>query len=349
MIPKIMGTTLQVRELGIEASHKTDLINTLSSLSGHRVLVVGDVGLDEYVLGDVRRISPEAPVPVLEVSEEDKRLGLAGNVAQNILSLGGEPRLVGVIGKDFGGDALRDLFYQNKISTDYLVVDPHRPTTRKTRVMAKHHHLVRVDYELRRHLTPEVERSLIAQFQKSIDDCSVVVLEDYAKGVLSEACLAQLISISHKHKKKILLDPNRGTPCSYYKGVDLLKPNYEEGVTLSGLDFDDLRDHPDKVTRVCQALQEKTGASEIVLTQGREGMTIFTGGKVTHVPTYARQVFDVTGAGDTVIAALALGVAAGFGLEKSCILANFAAGVVVGKVGCVPCGIPELKKYILEH
>lgn len=322
------------------------LLNQIPFLKGKKILIIGDVGLDEYVLGQVRRISPEAPVPVLEVEEEDKRLGLAANVAQNVASLGGEAMLVSVVGEDTGAQLLRDLFQKSGVSWDYMIVDKARPTTRKTRVMAKHHHLVRVDYELRKYLSSEAEARLIETVEKNVAKADCVVIEDYAKGVISKNVVEKVAAICKKHQKKLMVDPHRNNPGSFYQGVDLIKPNYDEAVVLTGMDFDDLRDNPNKVIEVGRALQKITGAKEVVLTRGKDGMTIFSGDEITEVPTYARKVFDVTGAGDTVIAALSLGLVSGLSLVNSCMLANYAAGVVVGKVGCVPCEIPELQEYI---
>lgn len=322
------------------------LLNQIQFLKDKKILIIGDVGLDEYVLGQVRRISPEAPVPVLEVEEEDMRLGLAANVAQNVVSLGGEAMLVSVVGEDTGANLLKDLFKKNGVSWDYMIVDRARPTTRKTRVMAKHHHLVRVDYELRKYLSPEAEARLIETVEKNVVKADCVIIEDYAKGVISRNVVEKVSAVCKKHNKKLMVDPHRENKGSFYHGVDLIKPNYDEAVVLTGMNFDDLRDNPNKVVEVGRALQQITGAKEVVLTRGKDGMTIFSGDEITEVPTYARKVFDVTGAGDTVIAALSLGLVSGLSLVHSSMLANYAAGVVVGKVGCVPCEIPELKEYI---
>lgn len=325
---------------------KQMLLNQIQFLKGKKILIVGDVGLDEYVLGQVRRISPEAPVPVLEVEEEDMRLGLAANVAQNVASLGGEAMLVSVVGDDTGANLLKDLSAKNGVSWEYMVVDKARPTTRKTRIMAKHHHLVRVDHELRKYLSAETEARVIAAVEKNVDKADCVIIEDYAKGVVSKNVVEKIAAICKKHNKKLMVDPHRENKGSFYEGVDLIKPNYDEAVVLTGMNFDDLRDNPNKVVEVGRALQKVTGAKEVVLTRGKDGMTIFSGDQITEVPTYARKVFDVTGAGDTVIAALALGLVSGLSLVHSCMFANYAAGVVVGKVGCVPCEIPELQEYI---
>lgn len=336
----------EVIQAPADAGRKQELLEALPRLKGCRVLIVGDVGLDEYVLGSVRRISPEAPVPVLEVDAEDQRLGLAANISQNIVRLGGEALTVGVVGRDAGAETLRALFAAQGVPTDHLIDDATRPTTRKMRVMAQHHHLVRVDYEQSRYLSTELEARVLEKTRGLLPDVDLVILQDYAKGVVSQTLTQGLVHLCRQEGKRLLVDPHRSKAADFYSGADLLKPNYDEAVALSGLRFDDLKDNPNKVYEVGRALQGRSGAREVVLTRGKEGMTIFSGQKITEVPTYARRVFDVTGAGDTVIATLSLALAAGLDLVQSCMLANFAAGVVVGKVGSVPCELPELIEYI---
>lgn len=327
-------------------AEKKLLIETIQQFRNKKVLIVGDVGLDEYLMGEVRRISPEAPVPILEVEKEDSRLGLAANVAQNVQSLGGTPFLVAVIGKDNGAEALLRLFEHNKLNASFLVVDQARPTTRKTRVMAKHHHLVRVDFENRKFISEDTELQMLAHISHCLPLVDVVVVEDYAKGVITQNLMKKIIELAAKHHKMVLVDPHRTNTAEFYRGVDLIKPNFDEAVALSGLNYDEMRDHPNKVIEVGQVVQKITGAKQVVLTRGKDGMTIFAGEQKTQVPTFARQVFDVTGAGDTVIAAIALGLVSGLSLVQACMLANFAAGVVVGQVGCVPCTTLELQDYI---
>lgn len=324
------------------------LLESISAFKNKRVLILGDVGLDEYVLGQVRRISPEAPVPVLEVEQEDLRLGLSANVAQNVVSLGGQVTLISVVGEDLGAQRLKDLSAKAGISWDSIITDDKRPTTRKTRVMTGPHHIVRVDYEMRKYLSTQAEDKILKEFQKRVDENDVVILQDYAKGVITEKVVRTMVELCKAKNKKLLVDPHRNNAGDFYNGCDLIKPNYDEAVALSGLDFDDLRENPNRVDEAGKALQRKTGAHQVVLTQGKEGMSIFEGNHITKVPTQAKKVFDVTGAGDTVIAALALGLAGKLDLVTSCQLANYAAGVVVAKIGCVPCEISELKEAIQE-
>lgn len=330
-------------------SLKTKILERIPQLEGKKVLIIGDVGVDEYVLGQVRRISPEAPVPVLEVEEEDSRLGLSANVAQNVIGLGGIPFLVSVIGQDIGGNTLKTLLRQNKVSVDHLITDTQRPTTRKTRVMAKHHHIVRVDYEMKQFIDEKIRSEVLQQVEKLMPEADIVVLQDYAKGVVEAQLVERVVAIAHRHQKLVLLDPHRNQPLSCYKGVDVFKPNFEEALSLAGMTYEDFKMHRKSLSEVGENLRDFLGAKWVILTQGKEGMTIFDGKEIHQVPTYARQVFDVTGAGDTVIATLATAMAAGFNMDEACVLANFAAGVVVGKVGCVPCPKQELIEYIENH
>lgn len=339
-----------MKESRIEGVQLKTLLQAFPARMDHlpksRLIVIGDIGLDEYVMGDVRRISPEAPVPVLEVQSTDARLGLAANVAQNVASLGGEALLVAVVGRDGAAEELRAKLRAAEVSPEYLIVDPSRPTTRKLRVMSGPHHLVRVDYEHKQYLSAEVETAVVARVNELLNQADGVIIEDYAKGVLSEAALQAIIRDSHRAGKKVYVDPNRSTPAKFYNGADVITPNRDEAVELSGLDYDDLRENPNFILEVGQALRSRMSAEHIVVTRGKEGMTLIDADSAVHMPTFARQVFDVTGAGDTVIAALALAHVGGFSLPEACVFGNVAAGVVVGKVGCVPCTRRDLLDYV---
>ncbi len=325
------------------------LPHRMQVFAGKRIAVLGDIGLDEYVWGDVRRISPEAPVPVVEVNRQDKRLGLAANVAQNVASLGGEPLLLALVGADSAAEEMKGLLRTAQVSTDSLLVDPERPTTHKMRIMSEHHHIVRVDFERRQFLSPQMELKLLGQLKEILPSADALIIEDYAKGLLSENTIQQAIGICHSLGKKVMVDPHPQTPLNHYRGADLMTPNREEAIHLSGLEFDELRARPNWLLEVGQSLRVKGDFPQLIITRGKEGMSLFAGETATHLPTYARQVFDVTGAGDTVIAALALAWSSGASLEEACVLANFAAGVVVGKVGCVPCSPQELIEYMHSH
>ncbi len=331
-----------IQPLSVDQATRHKLVEKISLFKDKKILVIGDVGVDEYVMGSVKRISPEAPVPVLEVEKEDQRLGLAANVAQNVVSLGGTVHLLSVIGNDAGSEILKSLMKKSNVTTEGLILDASRPTTRKMRVMSGQHHLVRVDHEIRRVLSEKSEIALLQKLEKIIDHVDVVVLEDYAKGIFSQNLVQKIVAISKAAKKFLMVDPHQTKFAEFYKGADLIKPNYAEALALTQIHEDNIEDPSERVLQVGRALQKITGAGQVVLTQGAHGMTIFSQNEVTQVPTFAKKVFDVTGAGDTVIAAIALGVAAGLSITESCMIANFAAGVVVGKVGCVPCETADL-------
>lgn len=335
----------EVRKIQVGPYEKKLLLEKLNTLD-KKIMIVGDIGLDEYLIGEVHRISPEAPVPILEVQEEEARLGLAANVAQNITSLGGQPILISVIGNDFGGEILDTLFKNAGVSSEYLVRDQTRPTTRKTRVLAQHHHIVRVDHEVRQHISSLTEEKILEKVLTNIDQVDAVIIQDYAKGVLTHSIVKKIVEIAKLKSKKVFVDPHRSNSASFYEGVDLIKPNFDEGVSLSKMDGSELRSHPHKIIEVGLAVKKLSHAKTVVLTRGKDGMMIFSENEIVEVPTYARKVYDVTGAGDTVIAALSLGLASNLDFVHSCMLANFAAGVVVGKVGCVPCELKELAEYI---
>lgn len=325
------------------------ILEDLAGLKGRRVIIVGDVGLDEYFMGDVSRISPEAPVPVVDVQSQEKRAGLAANVAQNIVSLGGEAQLVGVLGADSAAEDLVNILNKAQVKTEGLVVDSSRPTTKKTRVMAGHHHVVRVDFEKRHFLSKETETKLIESIKNLIPDCDGVVIEDYGKGLLSKEGTQSIIQMSHESGKKVIVDPHRTTPINYYENADLLKPNKDEAFILSGLNIDDLREDAHSLNKVAQSLLESVKASQLIITKGKEGMSIFNPQEVTHLPTFAQDVFDVTGAGDTVLATISMAWFSGWSLREACVLANMAAGVVVGQIGCVPCSHEDLRSFIQNH
>lgn len=309
----------------------------LNKLKGVRALVIGDIGLDEYLSGEVRRVSPEAPVPVLEVLNQDSRLGLTGNVAQNLASLGGQVDFVTVSGQDEASLILVSKLKEAGVKGLHIVEDPQRPTTRKVRAMAGPHHLLRVDFEHKQYLSPQIEDQVFSLFEKAVGSCDIVIVEDYAKGFLTPSLMKKVLQSARSKNKKILVDPNPKSSPSLYEGVSLMTPNRDEAVTLSGLDYDELRDHPELLIKVGEKLKKDLRLEQLVMTRGKDGMSLFFEDQVVHIPTFAKQVFDVTGAGDTVIAALGLALASGEDLITSCVLANLAAGVVVGKVGCVPC------------
>lgn len=327
------------------------LVKNLELFCKRRVLVVGDVGVDEYVSGIVKRISPEAPVPVVEVTQGFSRAGLAANVAQNISSLGGIAVLVSVIGQDSVGESLKSILQSQGVQAQFLIQDPERPTIRKLRIMAQQYHVVRVDFEKRMFLSPEIEAQLLQVVEQNITDCQAVILQDYAKGTLSENLIQKIVALARTQNKIVLADPHRTTPLQYYKNVDMIKPNFDEAVALLGWPSEPIDSNGQNASqwaqKIAYALQEQTHAQKVVITKGSEGIYLLEGKNFSHIPTRARQVFDVSGAGDTVIATLGLSEAANQDLRDGCALANFAASVVVAQLGSVPCSLEELRDLII--
>ena len=317
------------------------LVTKLDDLKDKKVFIFGDIGIDEYVQGGVARISPEAPVPVVEVTGTNKKLGLSGNVAANVQSLGGTPLLFSVVGNDDKAEHLKSLLSDRKISTTHLMTDQSRETTTKLRIMSGQHHVVRVDYENK---TP-VSEPLLKQYQPSIEngvsESDVVIIQDYAKGLISETSCQMVIRLAKKHGKKVIVDPYRSTPLPYYRGAEFMTPNRDEAFELAKQIA-----KPEvwkNVDLIGPELMTITESSKMVITLGAEGIKVFENNKTFHLPTFAKTVFDVTGAGDTVIAAFSLGIAAQWNIQDSAFLANMAAGVVVGQVGAVACTTQALR------
>ncbi len=301
------------------------------------ILVIGDLMIDRYIWGKVRRISPEAPVPVVEVTNEELLLGGAANVAHNILSLGGKVYVAGIIGSDDAGRILIDKFRESSISTDGIVIDSDRPTTVKTRVIAHSQQMVRFDKEIKSDIRPST-LSLILDYVKScLPRIKGIIISDYCKGLITEALIKKVLTLADS-KKFISVDPKIGH-FDYYKGVSLITPNINEASLGSGLEIVDEK----TLITAGKILLKKLHCKAVIITRGDEGMSLFEkNGKVTHIPTCAREVYDVSGAGDTVIATLTLSHSAGAPLKDAAIIANHAAGVVVGKIGTAVATCEEI-------
>ncbi len=316
----------------------------LSQFPKKKVLVFGDVGLDQYTYGKVSRISPEAPIPVVEVTSTQFKLGLASNVADNVSALGGKPLLVGVIGKDRAGDEFLSILSDLKISNQHMVIDERRRTTLKERVVAETQQVVRIDYETLDRCDMELSTGIWKKLQKAIAASDIIIIEDYAKGIVSPGLCKQIIEVAGEKKIPVLIDPNRNTPVSNYVGCSLMTPNTTEAEALSGVSIVD----SDSLNRAGGRLLDETGAQHIIITRGKDGMAIFKRGKSRPhlIPTFAREVFDVSGAGDTVIATLALSLVSGADMLEATLIANFAAGIEVGKRGTATVTVGEIKQYM---
>lgn len=288
--------------------------------------------LDRYYWGSVSRISPEAPVPVVEVESQSSRLGGAANVANNIANLGGNPILIGVTGQDSSGKQLRSLVQNLGFDDSGIVEDSTRPTTVKTRVIAHHQHVVRIDEEQKHRINEAVQQKILAYLRASIDNLDAVIFQDYNKGVVVKNLINEVIDLSRKHDKIITVDPKFDNFFEY-KHVTLFKPNRKETEEALGRRLD----HKEAIDSAGQILLDRLKSNHVLITLGEKGMALFSQtGETRYVANKARKVADVSGAGDTVISTLTMALAGGAMVEEAASLANFAAGIVCGEVGIVP-------------
>ncbi|HTO94772.1 MAG TPA: D-glycero-beta-D-manno-heptose-7-phosphate kinase [Bacteroidota bacterium] len=304
----------------------------LGKFRGKRVAVVGDVMLDRYYWGSVHRVSPEAPVPVVEVDTESVRFGGAANVANNIQALGGSPFVVGLVGDDHPGSLFTKMMNDQGLDTSGIVTDSSRPTTIKTRVIAAGQHVVRIDNESKQDSPAHLQARLIDAVRSNIDSLDGIIIEDYNKGAVTRELIHAVIALAGERKKPVTVDPKFNNFFEY-RGVTVFKPNRREVEEAVGGKLRTLAD----MDRAGKHLLDTLRAENVLLTRGEEGMSLYSAdGGVRHLPTTAEVVQDVSGAGDTVIATLTMGLVSGGTIAESCILANCAGGVVVGAVGIVP-------------
>ena len=316
----------------------------IGSFAGKRIAVVGDLMLDRYFWGSVRRISPEAPVPVVEVETESTRFGGAANVALNIRSLGAEPVLVGLVGNDHAGETLFAMMRDAGLDTSGVIVDGSRQTTIKTRVIAHGQHVVRIDNESRLQCPEPLLPRLLDAVRSKIHTLDGILLEDYNKGVVHRALIAEILALARNHGRIVTVDPKFENFLEY-KGVTVFKPNRREAEEVLGGRLRTQADHEQAGRRLLELL----GAENVLLTRGEDGLSLFQrDGEILHLSSAADHVEDVSGAGDTVISTLTVALAAGLPVRDACVLANCAAGIVVGSVGIVPVGPEELKQAALR-
>ncbi len=320
----------------------TNLHPYLARFPGRRVLVLGDVMLDEYVWGTVSRISPEAPVPVVAVRSESLKIGGAGNVAANIAALDGVAEIVGVVGTDAAAARLTEELARAGVKADGLVADGARPTTLKSRVVAGSQHVVRFDRENDAPLPGAIRRQVLQQVRARLPHADVLLISDYAKGVIGAALVREVLALAAKAKTPVAVDP-KVQHVPLFRGVTVIAPNHHEAAAAARI----LVRTEGDLLRVGQTLLRKLQAQAVLITRGEAGMSLFEAARpVTHIPTFAREVYDVTGAGDTVMAVLALALAAGASLRAAAVLANYGAGVVVGKRGTATVGRGELERAL---
>jgi D-glycero-beta-D-manno-heptose-7-phosphate kinase len=321
------------------------LIRYVGEFPKATVLVLGDIIMDEYIWGDVSRISPEAPVPVVDVRQETKMLGGAANVVNNIASLGGRAILCGVVGNDRTGEEIVERIESLNLPTGGIVRVSNRPTTIKTRIIAQSQQVVRFDRESRRGVDPEAMDRMLSFIQETKDGIHAIVVSDYDKGVVTGELMEGLGKLRHGSDVILGVDP-KPTHFDHYRGIDVITPNHHEAGAFCGIQIVDR----ESLVMAGARIMEKLGCRSVLITQGKEGMTLFEKeGEITHIPTVARKVFDVTGAGDTVIGAFCLGLAAGMDLKSAARISNFAAGIVVGEVGTSTVKAEELKQVVRER
>lgn len=322
---------------------KKHLLGTAKNLSNARVLIIGDVMLDAYLTGDADRISPEAPVPVVRIEKESHLVGGAGNVARNICSLGGTASLVGIRGNDASGKELESCLKKEAIQSSLMVI-PSRPTTVKTRILARQQQVLRFDREDPGPLGQEQTQEILRLVEEALPASDAIVLSDYGKGIVTAGLIQGLSALLKQQDRRLplLVDP-KPVNFSLYQGVTLLTPNAKETSESVNMPVKT----PDEIVVAGRAIMRRLGSRHLLTTLGSRGMAVFEDAdRVWHIPTFARQVFDVTGAGDTVIATLAMGLALQLPLVEASLLANYAAGIVVGQVGAATATPEQLASAI---
>lgn len=312
-----------------ESLSTEELRHYIDRFSQASVLVIGDLILDHYIWGQVSRISPEAPVPVVHVESESLKLGGAANVFNNVLALGGKADLCGVIGSDESGRLLLKELGAKRHGRGGVVIDPDRPTTRKTRVLAHHQQIVRYDVEQRGEVKPVLQRRILRYVESRLKELSCLVVSDYAKGVVTATLMAELTRLAATRRIPVVVDP-KVEHFGYYKGVTVITPNHLEATQAAGMHGDD----DATIDQAGAIIRQRLGCESVLITRGEKGMSLYeANGACWHIPTKAQQVYDVTGAGDTVIGTLALALSTGASINEAAVIANHAAGIVVGMVG----------------
>ncbi len=319
-----------------------ELLPFISKFPEARIMVIGDLMVDEYIWGNVSRISPEAPVPVVSVTSESLRLGGAGNVVNNIHTLGGKVLLTGVVGDDDMGRKVTHDLRKMGLDTKGIIVEPERVTTVKTRIIAQHQQVVRYDREITRPIQPENIQKILSLLEAGIHELDGVLVSDYGKGVICEPLMERVRSLTRGAGKILAVDPKvKNFPL--FREVSIITPNHFEAAEAAGrwiLSEEDL-------LAVGKTLLMRLKAKSVLITRGEKGMTLFQdNGEVTHIPTMAKEVYDVTGAGDTVISVLTLALASGATPKEAAILSNIGAGIVVGEVGTATIKTSELEDAV---
>ncbi|MGW8302292.1 MAG: D-glycero-beta-D-manno-heptose-7-phosphate kinase [Desulfobacterales bacterium] len=310
----------------------------IKKFAGCRLLVAGDLMVDEYLWGNVERISPEAPVQVVAVTSEEYTLGGAGNVISNLVALGAKVSAAGVIGTGANGQLVLKKLDALGVDTRGVIQDRQRTTTRKTRIIANHQHVLRFDREVKTDISRQIMNKISCAAEEMMADVDLILVSDYNKGLITKALMTRLIAAAQKHNKLLIVDP-KGRDFKKYAGASLITPNKKETARAAGIEIVD----ESSLVEAARRLIKKTGIAKILVTCGKDGMVYFDHDRPPYrISTKAHQVFDVSGAGDTVLAVLGLGIAAGYSNKEAVALANTAAGIVVGKVGTATVSKTEL-------
>jgi rfaE bifunctional protein kinase chain/domain len=325
-----------------QISGRIDIDKLVQRFKKTTLLVVGDIMIDEFIWGTVSRISPEAPVPVVAVTHEDLMLGGAANVVHNVHSLGGRVLLTGVIGADRMGEKIKELMAEQKIDGRGLVAESGRSTTVKTRIIAHSQQVVRFDRESREPISTKSQERLLRYIEKNWANVDGIIISDYGKGLIIPDLMDFIMSKKRGDGKLVAVDPKMNN-FAFYTGATILTPNRYEAEAAAGKEIRD----EDSLMEVGRILLERFASQAVLVTRGEEGMVLFErDGEVVNVPTVAKEVYDVTGAGDTVISALTLALAAGSTFAEAAVVANYAAGIVVGKVGTATVKPEELREAL---
>ncbi len=318
------------------------LLRLINKFNRGKILVIGDIMLDEFVWGKVSRISPEAPVPVVEVTKEDIMLGGAANVLKNIHALGGQALLLGVIGSDYNGERFMEILKEGGYSTDGIVVDESRHTSIKTRVVAQHQQVVRFDRESKDDLSAKTYKEILGLLRSLLSQYDAVIVSDYGKGLINRGIISTILRFKKNNGLIVSVDPKIRN-FRFYKGVTVITPNQKEAEEACGFEINSSK----ALMKAGTQLLKRYGTDAILITRGEYGMSLFQkDGSVKHIPTIAKEVYDVTGAGDTVISALSLALSVKAKWIDACILSNHAAGIVVGKLGTATASAQELKASV---
>jgi len=308
------------------------------------VYVIGDVMIDHYIYGSCERISPEAPVQIVDIQKEEYTLGGAGNVIKNLVAFGSNAGIISVCGGDDRSEVIANALKELNVSDQKIIIDSSRSTTTKTRVVSNKHQLLRLDKEHKHYISDDIADKILVELKNQIGKMKILIISDYCKGVLTEGLISAIINICRENKVKTIVD-SKDPVLSKYINADIIKPNKKEASIATGIKIVD-----DKtLTEACNHISETTNCKAVIVTLSEEGIALFYEGKLTKIPTKALDIFDVTGAGDTVVAAIAFALLNDMSLLDACDFANHAAAVVVAKVGSATATLSEIDNFYANN